>query len=100
MQYVRHPGRTFKFPEGEDLGDVRDRANEAYVGLEFRADGSIAQFVEQALRESYGSTPESRHLVFVAHGIFNYEFLSAFLTRRPEGIDSHWAYKGELADDQ
>ncbi|BEI82810.1 hypothetical protein CcaverHIS002_0306780 [Cutaneotrichosporon cavernicola] len=83
VKYVRHPGRTFKFPEGETLGDVRDRANQA-----------IKEFVEDALRESYGSTPESKHLVFVAHGIFNYEFLSAFLTRRPEGIDTHWAYKG------
>ncbi|CAK9779714.1 phosphoglycerate mutase-like protein [Cutaneotrichosporon oleaginosum] len=83
VKYVRHPGRTFKFPEGENLGDVRNRANEA-----------IRLFVEDALRESYGATPDSKHLVFVAHGIFNYEFLSAFLTRRPEGIDSHWAYKG------
>lgn len=31
----------------------------------------------------------------VAHGIFNYELFGALLTRRPEGIDHHWAYKGE-----
>jgi broad specificity phosphatase PhoE len=27
--YYRHPGRTFKFPNGESLSDVRDRADEA-----------------------------------------------------------------------
>lgn len=29
--YVRQPGRTFKFPQGESLEDVRARANEARV---------------------------------------------------------------------
>lgn len=56
---------------------------------------SIAQFIEPVLRESYGQPPSSKHLVVVAHGIFNYEFLGALLSRRPEGIDHHWAYKGE-----
>lgn len=27
--YTRQPGRTFKFPQGESLEDVRARANEA-----------------------------------------------------------------------
>jgi broad specificity phosphatase PhoE len=29
--FFRKPGRTFRFPEGETLEDVRARANEAYV---------------------------------------------------------------------
>ncbi|WOO84726.1 putative phosphatase [Vanrija pseudolonga] len=81
-RYTRMPGRDFKFPEGETLNDVRKRANEA-----------IAAFVEPALKESQGQLPSSKHLVFVAHGIFNHEFISAIMARRPEGINA-WEYRG------
>ncbi|KAL1407048.1 hypothetical protein Q8F55_006461 [Vanrija albida] len=80
--YTRMPGRDFKFPEGETLNDVRKRANEA-----------IAQFVEPAIKESQGQLAGSKHLVFVAHGIFNHEFIGAILARRPEGINQ-WEYRG------
>lgn len=51
------------------------------------------------MRKSYGQAPELECLAVVAHGIFNYEFLGALLSRRPEGIDAFWAYKGESGVD-
>ncbi|TXT04984.1 hypothetical protein VHUM_03804 [Vanrija humicola] len=79
--FTRMPGRDFRFPEGETLNDVRKRANEA-----------IAEFVEPAIRENQGKLASSKHLVFVAHGIFNHEFIGAIMARRPEGINA-WEYR-------
>lgn len=95
--YTRMPGRDFKFPEGENLNDVRKRANEAWVSKGVKAPAEwdrIAAFVEPALKESQGQLPSSKHLVFVAHGIFNHEFISAIMARRPEGINA-WEYRGK-----
>ncbi|WWD22474.1 hypothetical protein CI109_106967 [Kwoniella shandongensis] len=81
--WVRQPGRVFKFPSGESLNDVRARANEA-----------IRLFIEPALKESYGKPPSSNHLVVVAHGIFNAEFLGALLARRKNAQPLEWNYRG------
>ncbi|WVQ93756.1 hypothetical protein IAU59_000833 [Kwoniella sp. CBS 9459] len=81
--WARGPGRTFRFPNGESLNDVRARANEA-----------IKQFIEPILQECHGSPPTSRHVVVVAHGIFNAEFLGALLARRKDHRPLEWGYKG------
>ncbi|OCF45152.1 hypothetical protein I317_00954 [Kwoniella heveanensis CBS 569] len=80
--WARGPGRTFKFPSGESLNDVRARANEA-----------IKQFIEPILQECHGSPPSSKHVVVVAHGIFNSEFLGALLARRKDHRPLEWGYK-------
>ncbi|KAK1926076.1 histidine phosphatase superfamily [Papiliotrema laurentii] len=81
--FNRGPGRTFKFPEGESLEDVRNRANEA-----------ISKFIEQHLEECRGKPAKSRHVVVVAHGIFNSEFLGALLARRAGHAPLEWSYRG------
>ncbi|WVQ80266.1 hypothetical protein IAT38_002371 [Cryptococcus sp. DSM 104549] len=81
--YVRKPGRLFKFPNGESLQDVRQRANDA-----------IAKFIEPILEESRGQQPLSKHIVVVAHGIFNSEFLGALMARREAGNALEWHYRG------
>lgn len=55
---------------------------------------SVAEYIEPALREHYGEPAASYHVVIVAHGIFNYELMGALLTRRPEGIEKNWGYRG------
>ncbi|KAL7418765.1 hypothetical protein Q5752_006448 [Cryptotrichosporon argae] len=82
-EYVRLPGRTFKFPDGESLGDVRARANDA-----------VAQFIEPHLRAAHGQPPASTHVVVVAHGIFNSELLGALLARRNGPPQAGWGYRG------
>ncbi|WVR03515.1 hypothetical protein IAU60_000506 [Kwoniella sp. DSM 27419] len=81
--WVRKSGRDFKFPNGESLNDVRARANEA-----------IRQFIEPILEGCRGQPPSSRHVVVVAHGIFNAEFLGALLARRKDHRPLEWGYKG------
>ncbi|KAK8845520.1 hypothetical protein IAR55_006235 [Kwoniella newhampshirensis] len=81
--WQRQPGRVFKFPAGESLDDVRRRANEA-----------IRLFIEPALKECHGQPPSCRHLVVVAHGIFNAEFLGALLARRKTAQPLEWNYRG------
>jgi broad specificity phosphatase PhoE len=55
---------------------------------------SISQWVEPALRESHGRAAEHKHIVVVAHGIFNSEFLGAIMTRRPGSQHMAWSYRG------
>ncbi|KAK4685182.1 hypothetical protein P7C73_g4975, partial [Tremellales sp. Uapishka_1] len=81
--YVRGPGRHFKFDDGESLDDVRKRANEA-----------IANFIEPILQESRGQPASSKHIVVVAHGIFNAEFIGALLARRKDAAPLEWGYRG------
>ncbi|ORX34765.1 histidine phosphatase superfamily [Kockovaella imperatae] len=81
-EYTRGPGRSFKFEDGESLNDVRARANEAF-----------SQFIERHLQECRRRPPTTRHIVVVAHGIFNAEFIGGLLARRgAQGLD--WGYKG------
>lgn len=56
--------------------------------------GSIATFIEPVLRECHGSAASGKHLVVVAHGIFNAEFIGAFLARRTDSRPAEWGYKG------
>lgn len=53
----------------------------------------IAQFIEPVLRETKGRPPTQRHVVVVAHGIFNSEFIGALLSRTKSGA-LDWGYKG------
>ncbi|WWC85877.1 uncharacterized protein L201_000744 [Kwoniella dendrophila CBS 6074] len=81
--WQRKPGRTFKFENGESPNDVRNRANEA-----------IHKFIEPILSECHGSPATQRHVVVVAHGIYNAEFLGALLARRRDHKPLEWGYKG------
>lgn len=83
--YFRRPGRDFKFPGGESLNDVRARADQA-----------IAKFIEPILKSSKGKTREQApHVFVVAHGIFNAQFLAAFLARRAPSADPiQWSGSG------
>jgi hypothetical protein len=56
---------------------------------------SIAAFIEPVLKECHGSAAADKHLMVVAHGIFNAEFIGAFLARRNDPRPVEWAYKGE-----
>jgi len=56
---------------------------------------SIGKFIEQHLQECEGKAATSRHVVVVAHGIFNSEFLGALLARRPTAVPLEWSYRGE-----
>jgi hypothetical protein len=58
---------------------------------------SVGKFIEQHLQECEGKPASSRHVVVVAHGIFNSEFLGALLARRPTVAPLEWSYRGELA---
>ncbi|WRT63767.1 uncharacterized protein IL334_000692 [Kwoniella shivajii] len=81
--WQRKPGRDFKFDNGESPNDVRARANEA-----------INRFIEPIIAGNHGSSPASKHVVVVAHGIFNAEFLGALLARRRDHKPLEWGYKG------
>ncbi|WWC58204.1 uncharacterized protein I303_100740 [Kwoniella dejecticola CBS 10117] len=81
--WQRKPGRSFKFENGESPNDVRDRANQA-----------IKRFIEPILAECHEAPAQNRHVVVVAHGIFNAEFLGALLARRRDHKPLEWGYKG------
>ncbi|EIW67919.1 hypothetical protein TREMEDRAFT_33028, partial [Tremella mesenterica DSM 1558] len=81
--YTREPGRHFKFPGGESLTDVRHRAKQA-----------IADFIEPILQTNHGRPASSKHIVVVAHGIFNSEFIGALLSRRKGQGSFDWGYRG------
>ncbi|OWZ70806.1 hypothetical protein AYX14_03780 [Cryptococcus neoformans] len=81
--WVRQPGRVFKFPGGESLTDVRKRADQA-----------VEQFIEPILKECRGKPATSKHVVVVAHGIFNSEFLGALMARRKTNAPLEWNYRG------
>lgn len=81
--WVRQPGRIFKFKEGESLEDVRARANEV-----------VSKYIEPVLRETRGQPPTGRHVVVVAHGIFNAEFIGALMARTRTGA-VEWGYRGQ-----
>lgn len=57
---------------------------------------SIAAYIEQHLQANKGKGPMSAHIVVVAHGIFNSEFIGALLARRGTSAPLQWGYKGEL----
>ncbi|ODN76113.1 hypothetical protein L202_06045 [Cryptococcus amylolentus CBS 6039] len=82
-KWYRKPGRTFAFPGGETLEDVRNRAKQA-----------IEQYIEPILQESRGKPPSDKHVAVVAHGIFNSEFLGALMARRKGNAPLEWQYRG------
>ncbi len=53
----------------------------------------IETFIEPFLRESHGKPPTHKHIVVVAHGIFNSEFVGALLART-HVKPLEWGYKG------
>jgi broad specificity phosphatase PhoE len=53
----------------------------------------IEKFIEPSLQQYRGQAP-TRHLVMVAHGIFNAELLGALLARRTDDRAA-WEYRGE-----
>ena len=54
----------------------------------------IAKFIEPSLQMTRGRPPSSKHVVVVAHGIFNSEFIGALLARRRGQGALEWGYKG------
>lgn len=99
--WVRESGRSFKFPEGESLDDVRDRANQASVCSRQQMAGQsiedcrIAQFIEKHIKEAEGKPAKDTNVVVVAHGIFNSQFLGALLARRSSKARLDWNYRGK-----
>ncbi|WVN91005.1 uncharacterized protein L203_106251 [Cryptococcus depauperatus CBS 7841] len=81
--WARQPGRAFKFSGGESLEDVRERAKQA-----------IHDFIEPLLQKCRGLPPSSKHVVIVAHGIFNSEFLGALIARKKSNAPLEWSYQG------
>ena len=55
---------------------------------------SIAKFIERHFQECNDRPPTCRHIVVVAHGIFNAEFIGALLARR-RSPSLDWGYKGD-----
>jgi broad specificity phosphatase PhoE len=56
--------------------------------------GRIAQFIEPSLKEQRGQPADSKHIMFVAHGIFNSELVGALLSRvKGQVVRGH--YRGE-----
>lgn len=59
-----------------------------------RAGYRIEKFIEPSLKMHRGQAPK-KHLVVVAHGIFNSEFLGALLARWRSGQEkAAWEYRG------
>ena len=54
----------------------------------------VEEYIEPVLKAYRGQSPK-RHLVVVAHGIFNSEFLGALLARRKDLNTGSWEYRGE-----
>nr|ODN93052.1 hypothetical protein L204_05232 [Cryptococcus depauperatus CBS 7855] len=81
--WARQPGRAFKFSGGESLEDVRERAKQA-----------IHDFIEPLLQKCRGLPPSSKHVIIVAHGIFNSEFLGALMARKKSNAPLEWSYQG------
>jgi hypothetical protein len=72
-----------------ELSYVRRRSEEIS-----RLIGRIAQFIEPSLKEQRGQPADSKHIMFVAHGIFNSELVGALLSR-VKGQVVRGSYRGE-----
>lgn len=57
---------------------------------------SVEQFIEPILKECRGKPATSKHVVVVAHGIFNSEFLGALMARRKTNAPLEWNYRGKF----
>jgi broad specificity phosphatase PhoE len=59
---------------------------------------SIAQYIEESIRDHQDQSPKSKHIAVVAHGIFNSEFLGALIARLKGKRQIGWIYTGEYPE--